>query len=115
MLTVINYHLRQNDAGVEFLSLELQSNDAEFVQSKRTGRFYATTRRCFMSATFAEPIAKKMIGKDVPGSIVKVNCDPYDFVVPETGEVLVLNYRYQYDPSEARVETTAEEAVFATA
>lgn len=115
MLTVINYHFRQNDQGEEFLSLELQSNDAEFVKSKNTGRFYATTRRCFMSATFAEPIAKKMIGRDVPGRIIKVDCEPYDFVIPETGEAVVLNYRYQYEPEENYVETTTEEAVFATA
>ena len=101
MVTVKNYHLREGDKG-KYVSLEL-SGDIELVQSQNSGRFYATARRCFIFSTFDEPTAKMMVGKQMPGSIVRSDCDPYDYALPETGEVIKLAYRYEYTPVEGKV------------
>ena len=96
MVTVKNVHLREGQRGT-FVSLELQG-DVELVQSMNTGRFYATLRRCFISSTFDEETAKGLIGTKFPGKIARVEADPYDFTVPETGEVIQLAHRWDYIP-----------------
>jgi len=101
MVTVSKIHLRDGEKG-KYVSLEL-SGDMELVQSSNTGRFYATARRCFMFSTFDEQTARMMVGKQIPGSIVRVPCDPYDYTIPETAEVIKLGYRYDYTPEEVKV------------
>lgn len=101
MVTVANYHLRDGEKG-KYISLEL-NGDIEMVQSQKTGRFYATVRRCFIFSTFDERTAKMMVGKQMAGSIVRVPSEPYDYVVPETAEVIKLAYKYDYIPEEVGV------------
>jgi hypothetical protein len=102
MVTVVNYAVRQSSEGNSFLALMLQG-DLEMVQSKETGRFYATARRCSISSTFDEATASLMIGKQIPGTIVKEDCDPYEYVIQETGETVTLQFRYVYSPVEQSV------------
>ncbi len=97
MITVKNYHVRKGEKGEEYLSLELQG-DVALVQSQNTGRFYATTKRSFMFAAMDEATAQGLIGSKMPGSIERVPCDPYDYTIPDTGEVVRLAYSYQYRP-----------------
>ena len=99
MVTVENYHVRATKEGKSFISLEL-TGDLEMVQSTKNGRFYATMRRCFISSTFNETVAKRMLGKQMPGRIVKEASEPYDYTLPETGEVIQLSHRYGYLPEE---------------
>ena len=100
MITVKDFHVRQGDNGKEYLSLELEGEVA-FIQSQNTGRFYAAAKRCFMFGAMTEDSAKALIGTKMPGSIDRVPCDPYDYTVPETGEVISLAYTYQYVPEGA--------------
>jgi hypothetical protein len=97
MVTVVNYNFRTNKEGKEFISLELQG-DIELVQSMETGRFYATARRCSITSTFNEATAKTLIGKQMSGKIQRVEAEPYEYTVPETGEVILLQHTYQYVP-----------------
>lgn len=98
MVIVKNYHVREGEQG-NFISLELMG-DIELVQSTNTGRYYATARRCFISSTFDEATAKMMVGKNVPGVIKRVPCEPYDYTIPETGEIVNLGYTWDYAPEE---------------
>jgi hypothetical protein len=96
MVFVKDYHLREGEKGT-YVSLELMG-DIELVQSQNTGRFYATARRCFMLSTFDEATAQLLIGKEIPGHIVRVQSEqPYDFTL-ESGEVISLSHRYEYVP-----------------
>jgi hypothetical protein len=99
MVTVIDYDIRKNASGEEFIALILEG-DIEMVQSQETGRLYATTRRCSLSSTFDEPTAQRMIGKELPGSIQKVECESYDYVIPDTGEVIQLQHTWLYRQEE---------------
>lgn len=109
MLTITNYVQRNNSDEQAYFALELTSDEPEMVLSRTTNRYYITARKCYMSSTFNEAICKKMVGKEFPGSIVKAKCEPYEFTVPETGEVITREHRYEYSPFE---EGSAEQAVF---
>lgn len=102
MVTVTSYQERTSMEGKNFFALELQSDDLEMVISKVTGRHYVTVRKCWISSTFNELICKMMLGKTMQGSIAKVACEPYEFTVPETGEVITREHRYEYVPVEVQ-------------
>jgi len=107
MVQVIDYAMRQSKDGRDFNVLILQGG-LSMVQSKKTGNFYATVKKCSIPATFDEATAKTMIGERITGSVQKKSCEPYSFVVKETGEVMQLDYRWVYLPEGA----TIEEAIF---
>ena len=100
MLTVTAYQQRTAQDGREYFALELTSDDLELVVSQQTGRYYATVRKCYMPSTFPETICRAMIGKQLPGSITRTECEPYEFTIPETGEVINRSHRYEYQPVE---------------
>jgi hypothetical protein len=95
MVTIVGYRERQNLAGVKFYSLVLQGG-LEMVKSKQTGRYYATAKRASVTSTFIEEYCKELIGQKIPGSIQRISCEPYDFIIPETGELVKLDFRWIY-------------------
>lgn len=97
MVTVTNYAERLRKDGTSFITLEL-SGGFELVQSSNTGRFYGTIRKTSIPCTFNGEMAKTLIGSQMPGNIVRVQVDPYDFVNTRTGEVLRLQHSYSYQP-----------------
>lgn len=105
MVKIIGAEARKNTHGEEFMVFLLMGG-MEMVKSKETGRYYATARKTSIPCTFDEETAKSFIGTKLTGSIEKVQCDPYDFVV-DGGEVIRLDYRWGYNPS----PNTTEEVV----
>jgi hypothetical protein len=95
MVRIIDYTKRQNSAGEDFFLLVLQGG-LQLVKSKETNRYYATMKQASMSTTFDENTCKSLIGEEIPGSIVKVETEPYEYTVPETGEVITLSHRWEY-------------------
>ena len=107
MVTVKTYVIRETKDGRKFVALILQGGLC-MVQSKQTGNFYGTVKTTSVSSTFDEETAKGMIGEKIPGTVQKKSCEPYDFTIKDTGEILHLGYRWAYVPEGA----TIEEAVF---
>ena len=99
MVRIINYKERETEDGRVFLVLELQGG-IEMVKSQNTQKFYATARKTRIPVTFDEETCKALIGQEMPGRIEKVECDPYVFTIKDTGEVIHLDYRYEYSPEE---------------
>lgn len=97
MVTVTNFVPRTKKDGTTFIALEI-SGGLELVQSNNTGKFYATVRKTSIPCTFDEQMAKALIGTQMPGSIVRVNVDPYSYVNQKTGEVIQLQHSYSYQP-----------------
>ena len=100
MVTVTGYKTKQAKDGREFTLLEM-TGGLEMVQSQETGRFYATVRKCSVSSTFDEAVAKSLVGTQLPGKIVRVECDPYEYTIESTGEVITLAHRWGYVPEGA--------------
>lgn len=69
------------------------------IQSQKTGKFYATVRKCNISTTFDESIAKGLIGSVLPGTIERISTDPYDYTIKSTGEVVTMSHSYGYQPA----------------
>lgn len=108
MVTISSYEKRQRRDGTSFFVLILQG-EVEIVFSPKTGLPYANVAKCSMPAPFDEATCKNMVGTKIPGSIIKEDCEPYDYTNPRTKEVTTLDYNYAYSPME---NNSAEKAVF---
>lgn len=104
MVTITNYFVRETKEGKAFIALELQG-ELEMIQSTETGNFYATAKRCTISSTFSEDVAKNLLGKQLPGRIERIQTEPYEYTIKATGEVITLVYRYVYYPEEKQQMT----------
>lgn len=109
MVTISNYFVRQNKEGESFISLEL-TGDVEFIQSSLTGKFYASAKRCSISSVFTEDVAKTLIGKQLPGSIQRVECEAYEYTIEKTGETMLLSHTYTYVPDESQQQAASKPA-----
>lgn len=107
MVTIVDFKARVNESGEVFNVLILQGSP-EFVKSIKTNKMYMTARRASVFCTFDDSTCQALIGTQYPGTIKKVPCEEYDYTIPESGEVIKLNFSYQYSDE---AETT-EEAVF---
>ena len=107
MVKIIDYKKRiaKNE---EFFVLEV-SGGIEMVMSKTTGLYYATSKKASFPCTFSEEVCKSLIGSELEGKIVKTICEPYSFVIEQTGEQVTLNNRYLFIPE--KVGVTKEEPV----
>ena len=95
MVRIINYKKRETEDGKEFFVLELQGG-IEMVRSKETGKFYVTARKASISSTFDELTCKALIGTELLGKVEKVECEAYEYVIKDTGEVITLTHRFEY-------------------
>jgi len=108
MVTIVDFVKRQNKEGEEFNALILQSG-IELVKSRESGRWYATAKRASITSTFDDGTCQGLIGTQIPGSIQRVECEPYEFTVRDTGEVLELTHRWVYlNEGEVHAEQVVE-------
>lgn len=108
MVKVIGYQTRKSEEGNEFFVLILQGG-IEIVKSQNGG-MYATARQISLPCTFNEESCKLLVGQELKGEIQKIECAPYEYIVPSTGEVITLSHKYQYVPLE--VNTAKSEGQF---
>jgi hypothetical protein len=101
MVTISSYEKRQGTDAKEFFLLMLQG-DIEVVFSQTTGMPYATVRKASLPTTFDELTCKNLVGRQLPGNIVKMLVDDYEYVIPGTKEKIVLGYTYVYAPEESK-------------
>jgi hypothetical protein len=97
MVRIINYIKRQTEDAKVFFVLELQSG-IEMALSAKTGQYYATAKKANITSTFDEETCKALIGTEMPGTIVKVESDSFEYTVRETGEIITLTHKYVYVP-----------------
>lgn len=95
MLTIVDYKVRESEDGDSFIALIVQGG-VEMVKSKTTGKFYATARKASVPSTFRETVAETLIGSEIDGTIKKVDCEPYEYTIQETNEIIQLSHRYEY-------------------
>jgi hypothetical protein len=110
MVTVIDYAGRRSADGKEFFVLILMGG-IEFVQSTHTGCFYATAWKSSITTTFNEQVCKGLVGKTLPGEVQRIEVEPYEFKVEDTGETIMLTHKFRFNPSPNN--PSMEETVFA--
>ena len=101
MVTVIDAKERKNSDGETFTALIL-TGGVEMVKSQK-GKFYATTRKASVPCTMEFAIAKKMIGQQMEGSIIKKLCEPYMYKT-QTGEEIEIDFTYEYSAEAGSIE-----------
>lgn len=101
MVRIIGFKERQKESGEPFFVLEVQGG-IEMVLSQSTGNYYATAKKATISSTFDEQTCLAILGTEMPGKVVKQECEPYTYVVKETGEEITLSHRYVYKPEEGK-------------
>ncbi len=95
MVTIVDFVKRTNKEGKEFNALILQSG-IELVKSHETDRWYATAKRASITCTFDDAMCRSLIGTQIPGSVQRIETEPYKFTVKDTGEILELTHRWVY-------------------
>ena len=103
MVTVKEIKKAENSKGEAFFGLIVQSG-AIPVKSKKTGRVYITAKTAFIATTFDEKTASSLIGMEFDGTIRKVSCDPYEYTIEETGEIIDMGHRWEYFDSALEME-----------
>jgi len=97
MVRIIDYKLRTSEDGKEFFTLEIQGG-IEMVLSRNTGNYYATARKSSIITTFNEQTCMALIGTEMPGNIEKQPCEPYEYTIEDTGEIITISHRYVFVP-----------------
>ncbi len=105
MVRIIDFKKRENSEGKEFFVLVV-SGGIEMIKSQTTGNYYLTGKKTNVPTTFDEATCKGLIGSELPGKIVKQECEPYEYTIKETGEIILLEHRYVF-VSEVEITTTA--------
>ena len=100
MVRITDYNRRESEDGREFFTLTIEG-DVEIVQSAN-GKSYMTARKTSIPSTFDENVCQSLIGKQMPGEIERIECDPYEYQNQETGEVITLHHTYNYVPEEKK-------------
>ena len=105
MVTIVDFEKRKNEQDEEFNVLILQGG-VEAIISHQSGKPYITARKTSIPCTFGDDFATNLIGKELPGEIQRIECDPYTYEVPSTGEKLKLTHTYQYNADPASLVET---------
>ena len=103
MVTIIDVVKTLKRDGSNMISIVVQG-DPESAVSNTSGRVYMTARKTRIPCTFTYEAAKAMVGQTMPGTIRRIECEPYSMVIPGTGKKVKLNHTYVYDPNPVSVE-----------
>lgn len=95
MVTIVDYKAYKNESGEEFYALEVQGG-IEMIKSKDTGRTYLTARKVTVPCTFNKMMCESLKGTQMEGIIKKVEVEPYQYIVKETGEEIMLTHRFEF-------------------
>jgi len=95
MVRIIEFKTVTPEEGKAFNMLVVQGG-VEPLVSNKTGKIYLTMRKANVYTTFDVNTCKLLLGSELPGKVEKVECEPYEYTVKETGEILTLKHNWQY-------------------
>lgn len=102
MVTIIEYKTFTKENEENFFGLVVQGG-VEAVRSANTGKMYFTAKTATVPTTFNETTCKSLVGSTLDGSVKKLECEPYEYTVKETGEIITLSHRYEYISEEEAI------------
>ena len=95
MVKVIEFKQRKTEEGKTFNAL-IVLGGIEPVKSKTTGNTYFTAKMASVPSTFSDEMCSSMIGIELDGKVKRVECEPFEFTIKETGETIQRSHRYEY-------------------
>lgn len=95
MVTISNYKSFEKEDGGFFYALVVQGG-VEAIKSKETGQTYLTVKTAMVPCTFDESTCKSLLGQKMPGTIKKIDVEPYEYSNSVTGEIITYTQRNVY-------------------
>lgn len=95
MVKIVNYNKRKSQDRKPFFILTVQGG-IEMVRSQNTGDLFATAKKATIPSTFDEDSCNTLVVDDKPGMIIKPQCDPFEYTIKDTGEIIILSHKYAY-------------------
>ena len=95
MVTIVGFKTYEKEDGTTFNALVVQGG-IEVVKNQETGRTYLTAKTARVSCTFDELTCETLKGTKLPGKVMKLDSEPYEYTVPNSGEILILSHKYEY-------------------
>lgn len=102
MVRIVDYKTIKKEDGSEFCLLTVQGG-IELVRSKTTNKTYFTARTVNVPTTFDDNMCRSLLGSDFEGHIIKVACEPYQYTIKETGEIVEMDYKYEFVDEETKI------------
>ena len=102
MVTIVDYKTYQKEDGTIFNTLVVQGG-IEVVKNQETGKNYLTARTARVSCTFDELTCENLKGTQLAGSVKKVDSEPYEYAIPNSGEIVTLTHKFEYVSEEESI------------
>jgi hypothetical protein len=103
MVQIISFEKKENSRTKETYSVLVLQGEPEILISKSSGRPYISARKTTIPCALNENQAQALIGKELPGSIERVSCTPFE-VKLATGKKVKISTAFQYLPPETANE-----------
>ena len=94
MVQIIGFEKKQSKTNASYSVLILQG-EPEIMISKTSGRPYVSARKTTIPCALEDNQAQALIGKELPGSIERVSCTPFE-VKLATGKKVKISSVFQY-------------------
>jgi len=94
MVQIIGFEKKQSKSKESYAVLILQG-EPEVMISKTSGRPYVSARKTTIPCALEDNQAQALIGKELPGSIERVSCTPFE-VKLATGKKVKISSVFQY-------------------
>ena len=98
MVQIIGFEKKQSKSKESYAVLIL-AGEPEVMISKSSGRPYISAKKTTIPCALEENQAQALIGKELPGSIERVACTPFE-VKLATGKKVRISTAYQFLPAE---------------
>ena len=94
MVMIVDVKERISAEGNVFCSLTVSQPSWH---KSETGKVSLVNLKANTTTNIPFAAAKELVGVEMPGNIVRVSCEPYDWTNPETGESVKLAHTYVVD------------------
>src|SRR5664280_2667555 len=94
MVQIIGFEKKQSKSKESYAVLIL-AGEPEIMISKTSGRPYISARKTTIPCALEENQALLLVGKELPGSIERVSCTPFE-VKLATGKKVKITSAFQY-------------------
>ena len=92
---VVGYEKKKSAKGGSFIIIKVEGG-VQSIFNEQTKKWYLTSMKTNIIASIDETTCKNLVGTELPGTIVKQKCMPYNYTVPLSGKTLTIAHRFVY-------------------
>ena len=96
MVTIVGFEKKKSAKGGSFIVLKVEGG-VQSMYNEQTKKWYLGAMKCNIIAAVDEATCKNLIGSEIPGTIVKTKCMPYQYTIPSSGKTITIAHRFVYE------------------